>query len=298
MVKRDIRFDFYKISQGEEGNSLLSCLTEIEKELQLEPETLRNKKVNGYAVRFREVQKVLVDTTPNSNYFLIGHIEKIDTYSEAYVGKIDGDRATYGEGEDEGPIKDTIILYDPFNGIVSSHRTNALSYSQLNNFLRQITDDEDFDLEVIIDDAVIDKLEKIPGIREIEYSIAAPQRWDKIASGRSINADLALGEKLQAGRMKVIITPEKGGFINKEMAVKKVKALLPYVKEEVSVLKVKGNISDNTDTLDLINGKIDALKTINLTKGKKLTFVIVKQKIEEAYREKKKLFDSIYIRKK
>ncbi|ATP40711.1 hypothetical protein CSE16_11995 [Solibacillus sp. R5-41] len=298
MVKRDIRFDYYKLQQGVNSNSLLDCLVEIESELRQSPEVLRNKSINGYFVRLREIKKVLVDTTPNSHYFLIGHIEKIDTYSEAYVGKIDGARATYGEADDEGPIKDTIILYDPFNGIVSSHRTNALSYAQVTSFFKQITDDEDLDLEVIVDDAVIDKLEKIPGIREIEYSIAAPQRWSKLASGRSINADLDLGSKLEAGRMKVIITPEKGSFINREMAVKKVKALLPFINEEVSVLKVKGNVSENTDTLDLINGKIESLKVINIPRGKKLTFVLVKQKIEEAYREKKKLFDNMFVRSK
>lgn len=298
MVKRDIRFDFYKLNQGNEGTPLKDCLLAVEKGLKKNPVTLRNKTVSGYILRLREVQKVLIDNTPGSKYFFIGHIEKLDQYSEAYVGEIDGKRTTYGDGEDEGLIKDTIILYDPFNGIVSSHRTNTLSYSQLNRFLVQLTEDEDFDLEVIVDDAVIDKLEKIPGIREIEYSIAAPQRWEKLASNRSINADLGLGAKLEAGRMKVIITPERGGFINRDMAVKKVKALLPFVKEEVSVLKVKGNVSEDTDTLDLINGKVEALKVVDIPKGKKLTFVLVKQKIEEAYREKKKLFDSMFIRKK
>ena len=296
-MKKDIRFDYYKLHQGTVGNSLTSCLEVISKELESEPQILRNKEIQGYTVRFREINKIPIDSTPNSpNFFWVAHIEKIDTFSEAYVGKIDGTRSTYGEAEDEGPIKDTIILYDPFNSIVSSHRTNALSYMQLNRFLVQITEDDDLDLEVVVDDGVIEKLEKIPGIKEIEYSIAAPQQWGKLASkNRSINADLELGEKLEAGRMKVIISPEKGSYINKKMAIKKVKSLLPFVKAEVSVLKVKGNVSDQTDTLDMINGKIDALKSINLTKGKKLTFEIVKQKIEEAYREKKKLFDNMFI---
>lgn len=295
MATKNIRFDYYRLHQGTKGSRLNKCLEDIKKELQTKPkEVLRNKTVSGYVVRFRELKKI--QDSSHSRFYWIGHIEKIDTFSEAYVGKIDGDRDTYGDGVDEGPIKDTIVLFDPFNDIISAHRTNALSYNQLNNFLLQITDDEDLDLEVVVDDRVVDRLEKIPGIREIEYSIAAPQRWSRLASdNRSINGDLELGDKLEAGRMKIIITPEKGQFINRAAAVKKLKALLPYANEEVSVLKVKGNVSNDTDTLDLINGKMETLKSVNLTKGQKLTFVTVKEKIEEAYLEKKKLLDRMFI---
>lgn len=296
MPTKNIRFDYYRLHQSTNGSRLNKCLEEIQKELETKPkEVLRNKTVSGYVVRFRELKKIQEST---SRFFWIGHIEKIDTYSEAYVGKIDGDRDTYGEGADEGPIKDTIVLFDPFNDIISAHRTNALSYNQLTNFLLQNTEDDDLDLEVVVDDRIIDRLEKIPGIREIEYSIAAPQRWDKLASdSRSIDGDLELGNKLEAGRMKITITPEKNQFINKAAALRKLKALLPYANEEVSVLKVRGNVTNDTDTLDLINGKMESLKTVKLTKGQKLTFVTVKEKIEEAYLEKKKLLDRMFISK-
>lgn len=192
-----------------------------------------------------------------------------------------------------------MVLFDPFNNIVSSHRTNALSYMQLNSFLKQITDDEDLELDIVVDEAVISKLEKIPGIREIEYSVATPKNWRKLASaGNNINQDLLLADKLKAGRIKVSITPQKGELINKEVAVRKMKSLLPFAGNEVSVLKVKGNVSDTTDTLDLINGKIDSFKTIDLTRGKKVTFVIVSELIEAAYREKKNMFDNMFIQSK
>lgn len=299
-MKKILRFDYYVNKQSNKGKKLDKCFEEIKKELEQEPEILRNKIVSGYTLRFRKIEKVKVkEDSTSSHYFWIGHIEKIDTYSEAAVGTIDGERETYATGEDEGPIKDIMILFDPFNNIVSSHRTNALSYMQLNSFLKQITDDEDLELDIVVDEAVISKLEKIPGIREIEYSVATPKNWRNIAStGNNINQDLLLADKLKAGRMKVVITPQKGEFINKEVAVRKMKSLLPFAGKEVSVLKVKGNVSDTTDTLDLINGKIDSKKTIDLTRGKKVTFVIVSELIEEAYREKKNMFDYMFIQSK
>lgn len=296
MVKRQIKFDYYQLTQSSMGKYLENVLIELETELKSNPKVFRNIEVSGYILRVRSIKKVNVDDKNLNRYCWIGHIEKIDTYSEAYVGDLTGNRNTYAEGDDEGPIKDSIFLYDPFINIISSHRSNTLSYMQLNSYLRNITNDDELSLEVIVDPNVISKLQNIPEIKEIEYSIAAPQKWGKMASAsRDINSDLLLAQKLNAGRMKVCIGPEKGDKIDKSNALKKIKSLLPFAKQEVTVLKVKGVLSDETDTLDLIHGKFEATKYINLTKGKKLTFVQVEESIEEAYKEKFRTLNDMFI---
>lgn len=296
MANKTIKFDYYQLTQTEQGTSLNEILESIETELNTTPKKIRNIGVSGYVLRIRNLYKVSLESKNHGRYCWIGHIEKLDTYSEAYVGTVDGERTTYAEGEDEGPIKDSTFLFDPFVNVFSSHRSNTLSYMQLNSFLQELTNDEELELEVIVDPNVISKLDKIPEIKEVEYSIAAPQKWNKIAlASNSVNDDLKLAAKLNAGRMKVVISPEKGQTIDKSNAIKKIKALLPYAKQEVTVLKVKGLKSEETDTLDLIHGKLDSTKFVSLPKGKKLTFVLVEEKIEEAYKEKFKLFNSMFI---
>lgn len=59
-MKKTLRFDYYVNKQSNKGEKLDKCFEKIKKELEQNPEILRNKIVSGYTLRFRKIEKVKV----------------------------------------------------------------------------------------------------------------------------------------------------------------------------------------------------------------------------------------------
>lgn len=302
MAQKKVNYDFFTINYGD-GIKKDMLSEQLEKELGIvNAKKLNNVKVFDFTARVRHIEKRKINKKLNEykdNYYWVVSIERLNTNDEAYVGDLNGARDTYGQGPDQGPLTDTVFLFNPLNGVLILQRSRGgMGMGAFTKYLSKLTGAEDLTLEIIVDPNTISKLNKISAIKSIEYKISPPTNFKSFSKEtRSFQGDLQLAKKLSGANLKVVIGAEKGEVLNKENAVKKIKSFL-NAEVDASVLRVNGQISGEVEVLDLISKKIVYTKVFNLTKGKKVTFVNLLDALEDAYNAKKTLLNTLYINEK
>lgn len=304
MATKRINFDFFTVNNIIEQNKDLLDLVLQSEFNNVKRNIYNNVNLFGYLARVREIYKNPVNPaltiSQGGDYYWIVTVERVNTDEEAYVADELGNRQTYGNGPNEGPVIDTVFLYNPNNNIFVVNRSRGgLGFNHLTTYLSNLTGSEDLILEIIIDPDVLDKLNKIPLIKYVEYSISSPTTFKAVSNkSRTLDGDFELARKLLAGRMKIIIGSEKGGKLSLENVKAKVKTILSLGESEIKGLVVKGERGGSEETLDLIKQRVIFTKVVNVPKGKKVNYIMIMDYAEEAYKDKSKLLNTLYINKK
>lgn len=288
-MKKDISFDFFTVSYGQHTTDTFDIkLTEEFNEInKSEIDTL------GYLLRIGDLKKVKRNeafVSLEGNYIWVGVIERINVKDEAYAGKKGTPgRNVYAEGVDEGPLNDTVFLYDPKTGVLILQRSRGgIYHSNMTNFISSLCHNDDVILKLMIDDKILTKLEKLPVINSIEYAISTPAPQSMENDGRPLHGDLALLNKINGNKLHLVIGADKDSYLKKASAIRKAKDLLS-TKENVTKLIVKGTNNSDLEILDLIKHKVDAKKRVDAGVGKKVSFIHIMDTIVLVYRDKENL---------
>ncbi|WP_106494854.1 DUF6731 family protein [Lentibacillus sp. Marseille-P4043] len=289
MASKKIKYDFFLVKYLEGNtdifnNKLTGEYAKANKtEVELAKTVLRIGALN-------KIKRNESFATMENNYVWVAAIERINTDEESYVGKRgESSRKTYAADPDEGPLNDTVFLYDPQTGVIIVQRNRGgVSLNAMLNFIIAICHSEKIDLEIMIDPKILDKLDKIPLIKSIEYSVAKPTDLsDHKNKDRTTGGDIRLANKLKANKLKVVLGADKGEYLERSSAIKKVKSII-HSKSDVGVMKVNGFHGDVEETLDLVNQRIVHAETVKAGRGKKVNYINIMSNIERAFRKKYK----------
>lgn len=287
MTTRWANFDFFRV-QSKNSSQLDSVLAS-------EMSTLKLGQLNTIKV-FDSYCRIRVLDQRNKCW--LGDIEKLNVLDEAHIGDLKGTRQTLATGEDQGPLFDTIFLFDPLTEVIIVHRNRTgLGIGGLRKFLSLILDDEDLDLEIVLDETAFNKFDQMSLIQEVEYNIAKPNERVFKDDNRSANGDITLMKRLRAERMYLKIGAPKNDPLFLEAAKEKVKSILRHQDGdfESSTLKVKGMLNGSIDTVDLIKKRMVYGQKFNLTKGKKLTPPLLMDSIAGAYKAQEGTLKRMFI---
>lgn len=290
MATKRVSFDFFTVHFGPGTNE-----DKFDKKLTLENSKQIKSEIEvfNYLLRIGSLKKVKKNQSfpsMDDNYLWVGAIERINVSDEAYAGKkgVPG-RSTFASGDDEGPLKDTVFLYDPKTGVLILERSRGgLYHANMTNYISSLCHDENVILKIMVDSKVLTKLEKLPVINSIEYSISTPNPSSLSNNGRAVHGDINLLNLLNGNKLNIVIGTDKDNYLKKANALTKVKDLLSS-KESISRLVVKGTNNSDLEILDLIKERIEASKKVNAGAGKKVSFVHVMDTIVDVYRDKENL---------
>ncbi|AJD91523.1 hypothetical protein JMA_22060 [Jeotgalibacillus malaysiensis] len=289
MPTKLINFDLFKIYYGQNKQDTF--------DLKLDEEFKKNIKteinVFDYILRIGELKQVKRNSAfPDliDNKLWIGVIERINVTEEGYTAQIGkSGRKTYATGDDEGPLNDTVFLYDPKSGVLILQRSRGgAAHTNMTNFVSSMCKDENVTLKILVDKKTLSKLDKLPQIDTIEYQIAKPNPKTFRDNKRELNGDIKMLNKMKGEKMKVIIGEQKDVLLDKQMVRQKVKSLLES-EDEVSRLIVKGYNNADREVLDLIKHKIQAHKKVTADPGHKVSYIHIIDVMESIFREKENL---------
>jgi hypothetical protein len=297
LATKNVTYDFFTFKNKNNQNILKQTL---EKEYKLrQSKKVNNIKLYDYYARIREIEYQQFDFNNQDSGYWLCNIEKINVLDEASIGDLQGGRQTIATGDDQGPIIDTVFLYNPFNDVIVLQRNRSgLSLNSFTLFLSKLTNSNDIELELIIDPNALEKLKKMPIVDRIEYKISKPTSY-KFAKNedRSLRGDIKLAELFQGENLKVVIGAQRGGHLHKTKILSKVKSLLRN-SDGLHKLNVRGRVNGDIEILDLIKQRILFTKKFNLKRGEKVTLVKLQDAIIEAYKFHSQTLDNMYINKK
>ncbi|TYS67042.1 hypothetical protein FZC76_16070 [Sutcliffiella horikoshii] len=290
MATKEVKFDYFLVKTPGQTHDV------FDQNLINENQLINKTEVDvfGYTLRIGSMRKLkrnislpdLVD-----NYLWVVSVERINLTDEAYVGKKGkAGRATYAANPDEGPLSDTVFLYDPKTAVIIVQRARGgVNQSGMINYISKLCKVDEVELEVMIDPKVLDKLDKIPMVKSIEYSIATPTQLGEYKDDqRGIFGDIKLAKLLGGSNLKLVIGADKNEYLETKKAIEKVKMILK-TSQKVSVMKVNGTKDGEEEILDLINKRIQYKERINPGRGKKVSYVHIMDTIENAYRSREKI---------
>ncbi|WP_058301706.1 DUF6731 family protein [Gorillibacterium timonense] len=285
MPTKAITFDFFTF-KSQTSDALEQALI---KELATRKlGNFNNVKVVDFYARIREIA--------NENDLWICNAEKVNVLDEAYIGDLQGSREALAQQDDQGPIFDTIFLYNPKNQVIALQRNRSgLGMNTFISYLCKLTSCDDVELEVIIDPNTLIKLNKMSLVKSIEYKISRPTNFT-FARGakRGLSGDIDFLRFFQGDSLKVVIGSDKGNKLGKPAILSKVKNLLTN-SQSIEKLNVSGQIEGDMETIDLIKQRIIFTKKKYLKKHKKLTVDMIMETVKEAYNYHKTNLNRMYI---
>ncbi|RAS75723.1 DUF6731 family protein [Priestia endophytica] len=290
MATKEVKFDFFLVKIPGQTHDVFDKFLDKEHSLSNKTEI----DMFGYTLRIGTMEKCrrnLSIPDIEDNYLWKVSVERINVSDEAYIGKKGkAGRETYASNPDEGPLSDTVFLYDPKTAVIIVQRARGgVNQSGMISYISKLCNIDEVELEVMIDPKVLDKLDKLPMVKSIEYSIATPTQLSEYKDDRrGIFGDIKLARLLGGSNLKIVIGADKNEYLEKVKAVEKVKMILK-TSQKVSVMKVNGLKDGEEEILDLINKRIQYKEKINPGRGKKVTFLHIMDTIENAYRAKEKI---------
>lgn len=215
-------------------------------------------------------------------------LSKVDTQKLAIVNDIsqpvqDG-RSVYAESNNEGPTTETVILFNPANGVVVIPRNRGgVSKNLLVTFFYKLARKSGGDLAVIVNNTDLDNVSKIDSIHEIDISIHRIVDTEKLSNPRnSARKDQKTIDRLEAKKEKIVYT----GNLNVFNVVKYCRELIGSKENEVGKLILKGQVGEREQVIDLINNRLIYIDDkIPLNSDGKLTVENIVNSIEMAYKD-------------
>lgn len=297
MPTKNVTFEFYSVNSVISVQQIVNAIKNERKNVNIKK--FNNIPVYDYFARMRDIKEITLQST-NSKCWIV-NLEKINVLDQAYIGDLNGSRSAVANKDDEGPLVDTVFLYAPETHVIALQRNrNGIGFNAFCVYLRKLLNNDDLNLEIILDPDILVKLKKMSLVKKIEYKIAKPVNYDFAKKeNRTLNADIELIKNLNGDNMSIVISSERGNELSAAKAKEKIKALFSSKNQslELDKMKVRGEIEGELDTIDLIKGKVNYTKKFRLTKGKKVTEIMLMEAVEEAYKNNRSDLVRLYSRK-
>lgn len=299
MATKKIQCNFFYFEEPEKGEGKINELLEKQKVI-LDAQTVTNIQVSSFYLRITYLEK----KTEQDRQWWVGIVERLETTEQVESSNLIGERKLYAAGTDEGPIKNTGFIYDPYTKTVVLHRmiggVNDVNFGIfIRKLLRKLqvvkSGSSKYKMHILPDLYKLDRLKKSPNIHSLEYSFKLPENIAQSSSeNRSILGDLFLASRLGGNHMKVTIRSDK---MNVKETIKKVFKIQELGEDNINSLKVVTEHNDIEEPLDLLNSKFTDFIMVDLKKGKKITVTLVMDTINQIFNNQRKLIESMYINK-
>lgn len=298
MPSKRISGTFFDFSQQQQG-ALDQLFQNLKEKLDANgDDKLVNVKVADCYFRVVELRK--------ENYGHIGRevwngiIEKLDINELSITSDILGNRQVHGDGEKEGPVTHTGFVYDPLTSIILLHkRIGGINYERLGVFLRRILkdtgvvqDSKGYQLAILVDPDKIERLRRAPTIKEMTFSYKPPSNMASLRNGdRSIIGDFMLADNYNGEHIRIEI---KGEHLDKSKVVRKMNQLLDLFGKDMGTARVVTEHNDTEEVLDLLSDRLSDYVDVNLTRGQKITEVVIIDSIKKIFENNIGVLDQHY----
>lgn len=246
---------------------------------------------NTLYIGITEISKI-VSKIDENNYYWVFNLSKVDTEKEAIVGNIDMDvtngRKVYAGEENEGPSTDTVVIFNPHNGIVVIPRSQSgVGKELLCKYFYKISRKQGAILDVVVDYTDIDNLKDIDNIKSVEYSIYKIVNPNKLNNElSSANKSIKTMKEVEASKLLLTLSAPS---LNIKKTVDYIKKVLS-IKEnknsgyELKKMLIKGENGDDDQIIDLISNRLIFVDNqVELNNNGKLLINSMIKSIKKAY---------------
>lgn len=210
------------------------------------------------------------------------NIEKVNTNNEAVVvevtQQVDKGRTEYGSGQTQGAAKDTVVCFNPQNGVVILPPRSGVGISRLLKFFYYISGKKLRGLydSIIIDDTSLNNILHMNTITDLDVRVT--NLIDKSNYKGSMSTFNSIKNKKMALHLY-------GGNIVVAEAVKWIRRLLNLErgkKKQLNIDKIVINGSHNGEmqTIDLVTNRMVANDDVKLVNGK----IVISEMMESVKR--------------
>ena len=210
------------------------------------------------------------------------NIEKVNTNNEAVVvevtQQVDKGRTEYGSGQTQGAAKDTVVCFNPQNGVVILPPRSGVGISRLLKFFYYISGKRLRGLydSIIIDDTSLNNILHMNTITDLNVRVT--NLTDKSNYKGSMSTFNSIKNKKMALHLY-------GGNIVVAEAVKWIRGLLNLErgkKKQLNIDKIVINGSHNGEmqTIDLVTNRMVANDDVKLVNGK----IVISEMMESVKR--------------
>ena len=225
------------------------------------------------------------------SHFWVFNIERADTLKKAVVVQVERDiqsgRREYGDSAEEGAASDTVVCFNPANGVVVLPPRSGMGISKLEQYFYKISRQQGLVDDVVVDKTSAENLEHISEISEINFRVT-----NVVTDDRSIkNAGLAKYNEINNKKMTM---RWYGGNIKVHEAVALIKSLLKMNNEKKLSLEkmlVDGRENEDAQLIDLINQRMIASNNVQVVNGK-IPMDAMMDSVKDAYLSNKIKLDN------
>lgn len=244
------------------------------------------------------LKKIKSDDPNEKRKLWIFNIERINVSENSTIGDITKDiktgRSEQATSKEQGPLIDTICLFNPINRVLIIPRNRGgVSVRLMEKFIRKLTKDRGLTLDLVTELDGLNKIEHMDEVKEVQYSVAMPENLSGLKKkDRSIWGDFKLMNYL--GGKKIYMTMKLDSSLqknNRDHLLNKVKDL---AKRDSSKIKIVGQHNLDKQVIDLISKKMEYIDTITLPKDKKISIEDMMESVRVAYESNQTMLEKLY----
>lgn len=299
------RYDFfslkyvYKEKVSHDMSRVNKFLSETEKKLNDGEEIKPIECYSQVFVGISSIKKVTIDRNQgDQDYFWLINFSKVDTEKESSVANVKSDiikgRKYYASSEDEGPVTDTVVIFNPFNTvIIIPTNRDGFGRGTLKTFLYKTVKQKGADISIIVDSSSLNKAELMKKPKEIVLNVAKIANIPKIKDPKT-TAQTAQNLMLDGESDRMHLKLYSSSYFNGKIKdiVASLKSFVSNEKVEASTLKIIGEHEDESQIIDLVDERVVYMdKEVVLDDNGKLTVESMMNSITGAYLSKRKEMD-------
>lgn len=212
----------------------------------------------------------------------IFNIEKVNTNNEAIVveitKQIDKGRTEYGSGETQGAAKDTVVCFNPQNGVVILPPRSGVGISKLIKFFYHISEKKLRGLydSIIIDDTNLKNILHMSTITDLNVRVT------NLVNKSNYKGSMSTFNSIKNKKMAMHLY---GGHFVVAETVKWIKSLISLGSGEnrqlnVDKIVVNGLHNGKMQTIDLVTNRMVANDDVKLVNGK----IVISEMMESVKR--------------
>lgn len=201
----------------------------------------------------------------SGEHLWVFNIEKANTQNKAIIVKVTDDvkkgRKEYGDSPEEGAATDTVVCFNPKNGVVVIPPRSGMGISKIEQFFYKITVPRQSNLteKIVVDRTTINNLDSIDKINEVNFRISNIAT----AEDKEKNAGISIFNKIENEKLAIKLY---GGDLNVHETVKRIKSIIGI--GVVEKLLIDGEHNDEHQLIDLVNNRMIAANMVQLVNGK------------------------------
>ncbi|GJI51840.1 hypothetical protein [Lactiplantibacillus plantarum] len=234
--------------------------------------------LNGTFGNKREEETLSLDT----EHVWVFNIEKANTLDKAVIVDINesvgNGRTEYGDDPDEGAARDTVVCFNPSNGVIVVPPRSAMGVNMLERFFTHITTPRTTGLydDVVRDSTGTGNIAHLSGINEIDLRVS--NLSDTVKHGNVKKA-------IELSSHKMSLKLYDGGFTVAEAADYVKKLFMRQKNKEVVVEKllIDGEYNDTHQLIDLVDHRMIATVDVPTNRNGKVIVDAMMDAVYSAY---------------